>query len=384
MATAALSTNTFSLREARRIALGAQGLAGKRDDGPANRRALRAMVEQLGVLQIDSVNVLARAHLLPGFSRLGRYDTGDLHALSYGTKKPKAERAFFEYWAHEASLLPLALHPLFRWRMARAARGEEVYSGLARFGREQRALIARVLQEVRERGPLAAGEFSTGEKRRRRLVGWSDTKHAVEWLFWAGELTTATRRGTFERVYDLPERALPKPVIDAPTPAEPDAIRELIRRSARAVGIGSERCIRDYYRIGPADAKRAIAELAEAGDLIPVTVEGWRGPVWLVKDAAIPRRATGRALLAPFDPLIWQRERVEALFGARIRLEIYTPAHKREHGYYVLPFCWAIASPPGSISRLTARRKRCGCRPRIWRQREKASDVIDRCARSFG
>ncbi len=127
-------------------------------------------------------------------------------------------------------------------------------------------------------------------------------------------------------------------MIEAPTPAEPDAIRELIRRSARAVGIGSERCIRDYYRIGPADAKRAIAELAEAGDLIPVTVEGWRGPVWLVKDAAIPRRATGRALLAPFDPLIWQRERVEALFGARIRLEIYTPAHKREHGYYVLPF----------------------------------------------
>ncbi len=164
MATAALSTNTFSLREARRIALGAQGLAGKRDDGPANRRALRAMVEQLGVLQIDSVNVLARAHLLPGFARLGRYDTSDLHALSYGTKKPRAERAFFEYWAHEASLLPLALHPLFRWRMARAARGEEVYSGLARFGREQTALIGPRPARGKGSRPLAAGEFSTARR----------------------------------------------------------------------------------------------------------------------------------------------------------------------------------------------------------------------------
>jgi uncharacterized protein len=337
-----MTSLSLSLREARRIALAAQGFGNTRPEGPASRRALRGMAEALGVLQIDSVNVLARAHLLPGFSRLGRYDTGDLHVLSYGGKgsknSPGAGRAFFEYWAHEASLLPLELYPLFRWRMERAARGERIYTGLARFGREQRGLIDRVLAEVTDRGPLAAGEFSAGEKGGGGWWGWSHTKTAVEWLFWAGALTTATRRGTFERVYDLPERALPKEIVEAPAPAARDAIRELMRRSAKAIGIGAERCLRDYYRLDIADARPALAELVESGEIMPVTVEGWKSRAYLHKDAAQPRRMTARALLAPFDPLIWQRERTEALFGARVRLEIYTPAHKREHGYYVLPF----------------------------------------------
>jgi uncharacterized protein len=351
---------SLSLREARRIALAAQGFGNIRSEGPASRRGLDAMAEGLGALQIDSVNVLARAHLLPGFSRLGRYDIADLHALSYGGNGGKGERnkgrAFFEYWAHEASLLPLDLFPLFRWRMERAARGEGIYNGLARFGRAQRPLIDRILAEVKDRGPLSAGEFSTGEKGGGGWWGWSDTKHAVEWLFWAGELTTATRRGTFERVYDLPERALPKEIVEAPVPAEADAIRALMLRAAKAVGVGTERCLRDYYRLGVADAKRALAELVESGDLLPVTVEGWKSAAYLGKDVAQPRRMTARALLAPFDPLIWQRERTEALFGARIRLEIYTPAHKREHGYYVLPFLLG----DGIVARVDLKADRAG------------------------
>ena len=168
--------------------------------------------------------------------------------------------------------------------------------------------------------------------------GWSDSKRALEWLFWAGEVTTATRRGTFERVYDLPERVLPKTVIDTPTPTEADAQRDLLRIAARAMGVASERCLRDYFRLGPADAKARIAELVDADELRPVAVEGWRAAGLLHREAKIPRRIEARALLAPFDPLIWQRERAEALFGVRIRLELYTPREKRNFGYYVLPF----------------------------------------------
>jgi uncharacterized protein len=325
---------SLSLREARRIALAAQGFGNRRPEGPARRRALRSMIEALGVLQIDSVNVLARAHLLPAFARLGCYEPADLHHLAYAGR----QRVLFEYWAHEASYLPIALHPFFRWRMRRAAAGRGIYRGLAEFGRNKRVLIERTLREIADRGALAAGEFSAGDKGSGGWWGWSETKHAVEWLFWAGEVTTATRRGTFERVYDLPGRVLPQAIVDAPTPDERDAIRHLVALSAQAQGVATEQDLRDYYRLDVADTKQAIAELVEAGVLMPAKVEGWDRPAFLAREAAQPARMTARALLAPFDPLIWHRDRTEALFGARIRLEIYTPAHKREHGYYVLPF----------------------------------------------
>ncbi len=169
-------------------------------------------------------------------------------------------------------------------------------------------------------------------------MGWSEGKRAIEWLFWAGIVTTATRRGAFERIYDLTERVMPRAVVEAPTPDVATAHRELVRRSAVALGLGTERCLRDYYRLGVAETRQAVAELVEAGDLAPVTVEGFRNPAYLARGARIPRKVEARALLAPFDPLVWQRERTEGLFGARIRLEIYTPAEKRTHGYYVLPF----------------------------------------------
>lgn len=331
-------SNTLSINEARRVALAAQGFGQPRGHEPSSKRDLHRLVQRLGVLQIDSVNILARAHTLPGFSRLGTYATSDIDALAYDGRK----RKLFEYWGHEASYLPVEMQPLFRWRMARAAAGNETYSGLARFGRERAGFIEQVRREVASRGPVAASELSVHSKgqgdKSGGWWGWSEAKSALEWLFWAGEITTATRRGAFERIYDLTERVLPKDVLAVPTPDVADAQRELMRISAAAHGIGTEPCLRDYFRLNPADSKARVSELVEAGELLPVSVAGWGKPAYLWHQAKLPRRIETRALLAPFDPLIWQRERTEALFGARIRLEIYTPAEKRIHGYYVLPF----------------------------------------------
>jgi uncharacterized protein YcaQ len=327
-------SDSLSLAEARRIALAAQGFGAPRQPDKASKREVRAVFERLGVVQIDSVNVLARAHLLPAFSRLGRYLTTDLQTLAYAGRK----RALFEYWGHEASLLPIASQPLLRWRMARAARGEGIYGALAEFGRERRRLIRQVQREVAERGPLTPNELSHKHKGDGGWWGWSDGKRALEWLFWAGELTTATRRGTFARVYDLTERVLPQAILEIPTPHEADAQRALIRIAARCLGVATRRCLRDYFRLDAADGNARVAELVEAGTLIPVVVEGWEATTYLDAEARRPRRMQAQALLAPFDPLIWQRERTEALFGARVRLELYTPSHERTHGYYVLPF----------------------------------------------
>ena len=327
-------SDRVSLAEARRIALAAQGFGQPRVSGEASKRELRRLIERLAAVQIDSVNVLARAHTLPAFSRLGPYRLDDLAALAYGGRK----RALFEYWGHEASLLPVDLHPLFRWRMARASRGEGIYKGLALFGHERRKFIDEVRREIADQGALTAGELSHEHKGEGGWWGWSDGKRALEWLFWAGEITTKTRRGTFERVYDLTERVLPRAIVDTPTPDEPEAQRELLRIAARRLGVATEWCLRDYFRIPPADAKVRVAELVEAGDLTPITVDQWDRPAYLARDARRPRRMDAQALLAPFDSLIWQRSRAEALFGARIRLELYTPREKRVHGYYVLPF----------------------------------------------
>jgi uncharacterized protein YcaQ len=324
----------LSAAEARRTALAAQGLAAPRG-GPAGRvgpRQLGAMVERLGVVQIDSVNVLARAHYLPGFSRLGPYDPAALDRLSHD-----APRRLFEYWGHEASLLPVRLQPLLRWRMERASL--DAWGGMRRMHRERPELLERVLEDVRQGGPISASELAAEEKPRPTgpWWDWSDVKRAVEFLFWSGQVTSARRRG-FERLYDVPERVLPRAVLATPTPPVEDAQRELVRIAARACGIASERDLRDYFRLPVAEARERVAELVESGELLPVAVEGWREPAYLHAGARVPRRVEGRALLAPFDPLVWERSRVERLFGMRYRIEIYVPAPKRVHGYYVLPF----------------------------------------------
>ncbi|NML92010.1 winged helix-turn-helix domain-containing protein [Sphingobium sp. TB-6] len=290
-------------------------------------------MDRLHLHQIDSVNILARAHYLPAFSRLGAYDRADLDTLAWGAGR---RRKLFEYWAHEASLLPFAMHPFLRWRMAQADRGEAGWGRMRLYATERRAEAMALLDRIRVDGPLATSDFEA-HKGQSGWWEWSDTKRALEWLFWAGHITTATRRRSFERVYDLTERVIPDNILALPTPTEAEAHRALIERAAAAHGIATERELRDYFRQSPEEARPAIHALAEEGVLIPVEVPGWRH-AWLHRDARRPRRIEAQALLAPFDPLIWERDRAERLFGFRYRIEIYVPAEKRLHGYYVLPF----------------------------------------------
>lgn len=326
---------TLSAATARRIALAAQGFADGRPEVPAGVRQIRRMVDRLGLLQIDSVNVLVRAHYLPLFSRLGPYDTAALDRLAWGGRK----RTLFEYWGHEASLLPLATQPLLRWRMARAALGTAGFKGwVVRYGEERRAFIEAVRRQIEDRGPLSAADLTEGGKSAGKWWGWSEGKQALEWLFIAGQVTTAGRRGAFERVYDLTDRVIPADVLALPTPDDGDAQRTLLRIAARALGVATEYDLRDYFRLRPEDTKARLAELVEAGGLLPVKVEGWSRTAYLDPQAHFARKIEARALLVPFDPLVWERDRAERLFGFRYRIEIYTPAAKRQYGYYVLPF----------------------------------------------
>ena len=322
----------LSLSEARRIALAAQGFGGPRPEKVTAARWQRTL-DRLCLHQIDSVNVLVRAHYLPSFSRLGPYDRSLIDVAAWGVRK---KRRLFEYWAHEASLLPLSLHPLLRWRMARADRGEAGWKGLRLFAGERRAEAEGFLKRIRNEGPGGASDFE--EKRGRSgWWQWGDAKQALEWLFWAGHITTATRRGSFERVYDLTERVIPAEILALPTPDEKEAQRILVERAAQALGVATAQDLRDYFRLGPADARQATESLVEAGRLEPVEVPGWAHLAYLHRDARRPRHVSARALLAPFDPLVWERSRALRLFDFHYRIEIYTPADKRQHGYYVLP-----------------------------------------------
>lgn len=324
--------------QARRAAIAAQGLSSALPEavGVLNRGHLRRMVERLGLLQIDSVNVLARAHFLPLFARLGEYPV-DLVSNSAWPARP-ADRTLLETWAHEASLVPIERQPLLRWRQEKFVDGP--WSSAARLRADHPGFLERVLAMVRDEGPLSAGDIEKVLESPGRGTpgwwGWSTTKTASEYLFAIGAIGTSHRRG-FERVYDLTERILPAAVAATPTPPEADAKRALLALSARSHGIGTAGDLADYYRIRNDEAKRALAELAEEGTVIPVRVRGWRDLAYLHKDARIPRKVSGRALLCPFDPLIWERARTERLFGFHYRIEIYTPQPKRVYGYYVFP-----------------------------------------------
>src|SRR4051794_6206518 len=289
------------------------------------------MVERLAVVQIDSVNVLSRSHYVPAFSRLGAYPRAALDDLT------ARRHAVFEYWAHEASFLPVRLHPYLRWRMAGAE--EHAWGSMVRLQRERPGYVAEVLDRVRAEGPLKASDLAEARPEGPGTMwNWHAGKVALEWLFYSGALTARERTAGFERVYDLPERVLPPEILATPTLDPADAVRELVRTAARALGVATERDLRDYFRLKPAPARMAIAELAEAGELLPVEVDGWGAPAWLAPGARRPRWIRARALLSPFDSLVWERPRVERIFGFRYRIEIYTPAAKRVHGYYVLPF----------------------------------------------
>ena len=323
---------------ARRAALAAQGLAEARPSGALTRRHLDRLLARIRLLQLDSVNVAVRAHYMPVFSRLGPYDPGlvDDAAWSHAARRP---RLLVEYWAHEASLLPVHDWPLLLSGAKRAGWWRH-YEPLA--AREP-GLVDDVLAAVKELGPVGAGTLEAvlgaGDARPKGATWWarSDVKRICEWLFGTGQLTTGARVH-FQRLYDLPERVLPPEVLAA-HPADPDeSARALVLRAAGALGVATEPDLRDYYRLGPAKSQCAVAELVEEGALEPVAVRGWRHVAYRQPAARMPRRVSARALLSPFDPLIWERGRTERLFGFRYRIEIYVPEPQREYGYYVFPF----------------------------------------------
>lgn len=341
-APALVPTETLTKAQARRIALAAQGFHDPRPAPfAATMRQVQRVIDRVGIVQIDSVNVLARSQYLPFFSRLGPYDTGLLDRA-----RDVAPRRVVEYWAHEASLIPPTTWPHLTFRMNRAA--ADSWGGMQRVAKEHPELLAAVEAEVRAHGPLTARalearlEHDVPRSKDNWGWNWSLVKNALEHLFWAGRITSAGRTTQFERRYAAVESTFP---VHARAGADPgsrpttqESFVELVRIAARAHGIGSELCLRDYFRLKTDQARPAIAELVRLGELRPVEVRGWKRPAYLHVDAARPRRSTAEALLSPFDSLVWQRERTHDLFDFHYRIEIYTPADQRVHGYYVLPF----------------------------------------------
>jgi uncharacterized protein len=325
--------SSLKIAEARRVALSAQGFNFPDRSKPVTWSHIGRTIGQLNLLQIDSVNVLVRSHYLPVFSRLGNYDHATLDARTFHNRK----RTMFECWSHEASLVPLALHPFMRWRMERARNNDGKYGSMSRFARDEGDFLNSVLDFVKRNGPTAVSDFPDSGRGAGGWWGWSKGKMAFETLFDQGLITTAARP-SFERIYDVPENVIPAEILAAPTPSEAETFRHLLDLSGRALGVATEFDLRDYFRLPVAETKTALAELVEAGTLIPIGVEDWKHQAYIHRDAKIPRKAGGTALVSPFDPLVWERARAERLFNFHYRIEIYTPAEKRRFGYYVLPF----------------------------------------------
>jgi len=312
---------------ARRVALAAQGFGRPSTGGPPGIRQFGSLIDRLGLLQIDSVNVYERSHYLPVFARLGGYDKAQLDRLTYSPR-------ITEYWAHEASFIPVDTLPLLRWRQQEyrekwAADSESWFNA-------NRPMTEWLLAELAAKGPMRASEIEhESNTRSGSWWGWSDVKRGLETLFRWGDVVSAGRT-RFERVYALPEQVLPASVRELQVPRD-EAMRRLISISARAHGVGTADDFADYFRLKAVDAVPAIRELEESGELLPVAIDGWAKPAWLHRDARLPRRMQATALLSPFDPVVWARARALRLFDFHYRIEIYTPEPKRVFGYYVLP-----------------------------------------------
>lgn len=323
--------DSLSIADARRIALAAQGFDTARPKTKATQRHVDALISRLGVIQIDSVNVLVRSQELPLFARLGNHDR---NAIPKATEQQK----LFEYWGHEAAHLPVDLHPLFRWKMDAARTGKVTHWGLTSFYEENKAFVKRTLKHVATNGPTTSRELSTRTEKKGTWWDWDEAKVALEYLFLTGELMSHGRGSDFARIYDTPDRVLPQRIIDAATPSEHDARKQLLVRSAIAQGVATASDLADYYRQKLATVKPLIAELVEEGEFREVTVDGWTEKAFVHRNAKLPKQLHATALLSPFDSLVWCRPRNERLFNFHYRIEIYTPKEKRKFGYYVLPF----------------------------------------------
>ena len=323
--------DSLSIADARALALAAQGFDTARPKTKATQRHVDALISRLGVIQIDSVNVLVRSQELPLFSRLGNHNR---NAIPKATEQQK----LFEYWGHEAAHLPVEIHPLFRWKMEAARLGKAKHWGLTSFYDDNKAFVRRMLKHVETHGPTTSRELSTRTEKKGTWWDWDEAKVALEYLFLTGQLMSRGRGTDFARIYDTPERVLPEDVLNAPTPSEHDARKQLLVRSAIAQGVATASDLADYYRQKPATVKLLIAELVEEGELRVVVVDGWKEKAFVHRNAKLPKQLHATALLSPFDSLVWCRPRNERLFNFHYRIEIYTPKEKRKFGYYVLPF----------------------------------------------
>ena len=323
--------DSLSIKDARALALAAQGFDSPRTKTKSTTADAVALIKKLGVIQIDSVNVLVRSQELPLFSRLGDHDR---NAIPKATSQGK----IFEYWGHEAAHLPVELHPMFRFKMHAARSGRMKHWGLTSFYAENKAFVKRILKHVEVNGSTSARELSTRTTKKSSWWDWDEAKTALEYLFLTGELMSCGRGSDFARVYDIPERVLPRKILQIPTPSETEARKELLVRAMRAQGVATMRDLADYYRQKPAVVKPLVSELVEQGVLREVSVDGWQDTAYVHRNAQLPKRLFATALLSPFDSLVWCRPRNERLFNFHYRIEIYTPKEKRKFGYYVLPF----------------------------------------------
>jgi uncharacterized protein len=318
---------SLSNAQARRIALAAQGFTDPRPAGRIDRRHLRRVLDRMGLIQIDSVNVLVRSQELPLFARLGPHPRTLIDDAT-------ADGELFEYWVHEASHVPSAHHYLYRWMMRQPHR----WPSFRRLMADRAGYIESVYDYVVANGPVVAGDLKQRVGKKGTWWDYDDGKIALEALFYEGRVSARRRPRDFARVYDITERVIPPEALARPTLPEREARKELLVLAAKYHGVGTLRDLTDYHRMKQASCVEVAAELVEEGRLVPAEVRGWGRPAYAHPDAVTPRRITARALLSPFDPVVWNRERAERLFGFHYRIEIYTPAPRRQYGYYVLPF----------------------------------------------
>ncbi|MBX2832772.1 MAG: winged helix DNA-binding domain-containing protein [Rhodospirillales bacterium] len=327
------SSVAISVKQARNLALVGQGFDSD-ESRPVTKRRIMKAIRKTNMLQVDSVNVLTRAHYMPIFSRLGVYDPALLDDIVWGKAR---DRKLFEYWGHEASMIPVEDYPLYRWRMEDAKSGMGTWGRIARIQREKPDLIKGILDHIEREGAVGSSDLEDKGESRSEWWGWSDTKTAMEYLFWSGQVTALKRRNSFERVYDLPHRIIGD-IANDPAPDRIDAQSDLICKGIGAMGIATEADLRKYFRLPTQEVKTCLARLLEEGRLLRADVQGWKQAGYLCPNVNQRSRAKPTCLMVPFDPVMWERDRIERIFGFNYRIEIYVPAEKRQYGYYVLPF----------------------------------------------